>query len=211
MNDKFDNESVAAAFGATDNASLESHYQDWASSYDRENAKAGFRLPSLTPGFLSRYVAPSDLPILDAGCGTGLTGDNLKILGYRNIEGIDLSENMLDVAQQTGAYSRLQNMTLGDHLDFPDDYFAAVISTGVFTEGHAPSSSFDELVRVTASRGYLVFNVRDDIYEQGGFREKQDSIEAEGLWTLIEKSDRFRPFTVEEPNVIARIFVYQIC
>ena len=100
-------------------------------------------------------------------------------------------------------------MGLGEHLDFPDGSFAATISTGVFTEGHAPSSSFDELIRVTEPGGHLIFNVRDDIYEHHGFRDKQESLERAGRWCLVERSDRFRPFTVKEPNVIARLFVYR--
>ena len=95
-------------------------------------------------------------------------------------------------------------------MDFPDNYFAAVISTGVFTEGHAPHSSFDELIRVTKSGGHIVFNVRDDIYEHHGFRDKQETLEAEGLWHLFERSDKFQPYTNSEQYVIARIFTYQV-
>jgi SAM-dependent methyltransferase len=210
MNDKSDPNIFAKAFASSDKKSLESLYKDWALTYDEESAAAGFRLPSLTPGFLARYVSPTDQPILDAGCGTGLTGDNLNILGYKNIVGIDLSEEMLERASALGVYNQLEKMTLGESLDFPSNHFAAVISTGVFTEGHAPSTSFDELIRVTKPNGYLVFNVRDDIYEERGFREKQESLEKQGLWHFVEISDRFRPFTIKEPNVIARIFAYRV-
>ena len=210
MSRKIDSERTAATFNSTDNESLRNIYENWASTYDEEYAASGYRLPALTPGFLTRYVSPTDLPVLDAGCGTGLTGDNLHILGYGNIVGIDLSKGMLEMARELCVYSQLARMTLGKRLDFPSNHFAGVISTGVFTEGHAPSSSFDELIRVTSPDGYVVFNVRDDIYEDQGFREKQDALEDQGLWRLVEKSDRFRPFTIKEPNIIARIFVYQV-
>ena len=210
MSNEIDSEAMSKAFTSKDIDSLTNQYQEWAASYDAENAAAGFRLPALAPGFLARHVPLTERPVLDAGCGTGLVGDNLHILGYRNLVGIDLSKNMLEIANQLGVYNKLVQMTLGNHLEFPDGHFAAVISTGVFTEGHAPSSSFDELIRVTESGGYIVFNVRDDIYELQGFREKQESLEEQGLWRLEEKSDKFRPFTIKEPNVIARIFTYQI-
>jgi SAM-dependent methyltransferase len=210
MSIKIDSDRTAATFNSTDNESLRNIYENWASTYDEEYAASGYRLSALTPGFLTRYVSPTDQPILDAGCGTGLTGDNLHILGYGNIVGIDLSKGMLEMARELCVYSHLAQMTLGERLDFPSNYFAGVISTGVFTEGHAPSSSFDEMIRVTSPDGYVVFNVRDDIYEDQGFRGKQDALEDQGLWRLVEKSDRFRPFTIKEPNIIARIFVYQV-
>ncbi len=210
MIDEIDSEAMAKAFAAKDVDSLTQQYEKWAASYDAENAAAGFRIPALAPGFFARHVPVSDRPILDAGCGTGLAGDNLNILGYRNLVGIDLSCNMLQSAERLGVYRQLERMTLGEHLDFLDDHFAGVISTGVFTEGHAPSSSFDELIRVTEPGGHIVFNVRDDIYEHHGFREKQELLEQQGLWQLVEKTDRFRPFTIKELNVIARIFTYKV-
>lgn len=99
---------------------------------------------------------------------------------------------------------------MGEQLDFTSNSFSGAIVTGVFTEGHAPSSSLDELIRVVVQGGYIVFNVRDDIYEHHGFREKMDRLEVDGHWKLAEKSDRFRPFTISEPHVIARLFAYEV-
>ena len=117
---------------------------------------------------------------------------------------------MLARAEQLGVYDQLRPMVLGEPLDFPDAHFSAVIASGVFTEGHAPHSSFDELVRVTRPGGYLVFNVRDDVYEQQGFRERQEGLETAGRWRLRERSDPFRPFTIREPHLSARVFVYEV-
>lgn len=210
MTNEIDNEALSKIFAAKDTDALATQYEKWAEDYDSENAAAGFRLPALATGFVARYVPITDKPILDAGCGTGLVGDNLHVLGYRNLVGIDLSPEMLKCANRLSIYEHLELMVLGEHLNFSDNQFIAIISTGVFTEGHAPFSSFNELIRITESGGHLVFNVRDDIYENHGFRQKQESLEKDGLWKLVERSDRFRPFTIKEPNVIARLFVYQV-
>ncbi len=201
---------LAAAFSARDAGELEARYAEWAETYDAENAAAGYRNPQLCAAFFARYVPPDARPILDAGCGTGLAGDCLRVLGYHGLTGIDLSRPMLAHAEALGFYDHLLPMVLGEPLDFPDAHFAAVIATGVFTEGHAPHSSFDELIRITRPGGHLVFNVRDDIYEQQGFRERQHALETAGLWRLRERSDPFRPFTIREPQLRARIFVYQV-
>jgi predicted TPR repeat methyltransferase len=205
-----DSTTLAAAFGARDAAELEAHYADWAQSYDAENAAAGYRNPQLCAAFFARYVPRDARPILDAGCGTGLAGDCLRVLGYQGLTGIDLSRPLLAHADGLGVYDHLLPMVLGEHLDVPDAHFGAVIAAGVFTEGHAPHSSFDELIRVTRPGGHLVFNVRNDIYEQQGFRERQDRLEAAGRWRLRERSDPFRPFTITEPHLRARIFVYEV-
>ncbi|MEO0854990.1 MAG: class I SAM-dependent methyltransferase, partial [Cyanobacteria bacterium J06648_11] len=148
--------------------------------------------------------------VLDAGCGTGLASENLHILGYRDLVGIDLSNAMLGRARETGVFSDLCRMVMGQRLDFASDAFSAAIVTGVFTEGLAPDSSFDDLIRVVKRGGHIVFNVREDIYQNHGFREKMDDLEAIGRWKLSEKSDPFRPFTISERHVIARIFVYHV-
>lgn len=209
MTEPQDSAALAAAFAARDPAALEAHYAEWAATYDAENAAAGYRNPQLCAAFLARHVPREATPILDAGCGTGLAGELLHVLGYRGLVGLDLSEPMMARARSLGVYDRVLRMTLGETLDLPDASFAAVIASGVFTEGHAPHSSFDELIRVTRAGGCLVFNVRDDVYEQRGFRERQDALEAAGLWRLRERSEPYRPFTVTEPHLRARIFVYE--
>lgn len=210
MSDVEASHNLSSAFSVRGNEALEEQYDEWAGSYDEDNAAMGFRLPVLAAAFFARWVPLGEGRVLDAGCGTGLAAENLWVLGYRDLVGIDLSNAMLEKARETGRFSELHRMLMGGPLDFASDVFSGTIVTGVFTEGHAPHSSFDELIRVTKPGGHIVFNVRDDIYEDHGFREKMDRLEADGLWKLAEKSDPFRPFTISEPHVIARIFSYQV-
>jgi len=206
-----DSAAMAAVFAAGTSSELAAGYADWADTYDAENAAAGYRLPLLCAAFFARHVTLGDGPVLDAGCGTGLVGDCLHVLGFRDLAGIDLSEPMLAHAARRGVYGTLRSMMLGEQLAFPDHHFAAVIASGVFTEGHAPASSFDELVRITRPGGKLVFSIRADIIDSHGFRDRLAALEADGRWRLREASDRFRSFTVKEPDVFGRIFVYEVC
>ena len=210
MTIRVESKAMSSTFAAMDAAELAKRYADWAETYDAENAAAGFRMPQLCSAFFARHVPVGCKPILDAGCGTGLAGDCLRVLGYNNIVGIDLCDAMMARAERTGAYEALHRMVLGERLDFPDRSFAAAIISGVFTEGHAPPASFDELTRVGRPGAHLVFNVRQDVYENNGFREKQDALEREGRWRLRERSEPFRPFTIKEPDIRATIFVYQV-
>ena len=111
-------------------------------------------------------------------------GKILVSLGYENLTGIDLSRRMLDLAREKGVYRELRQMELGEPLDFSDEAFHATIAAGVFSAGHAPPESFDELVRVTEPGGYVIFSVRDDVYTSEGFEEKLEALQATivGAW-----------------------------
>lgn len=184
-------------------------YADWSSSYDRETLSLGYALPFVVTSWLARHVPKGDGPILDAGCGTGLSGPYLKALGYDRLEGLDFSSDMLAVAAGRGAYGKLTEAELGKALPWPDDHFAAFFSTGVFTEGHAPASALDELVRITRTGGHAVLTVRDTVLEAQGFRVKFAELERERRWTLVDESPAFRAFAIAEPEVMVQAFVFR--
>ena len=54
-------------------------------------AAIGYYLPFQITAWVARYVPAGEGPLLDAGCGTGLSGPALKALGYNDIAGLDLS------------------------------------------------------------------------------------------------------------------------
>lgn len=197
---------VYAAQGTDD---IERIYDEWADDYEEDVFTLGYTVPGVAAGFIGRHVPPGG-KALDAAVGTGALGDILRVLDYADLTGIDLSEGMMQRAREKGAYSDLRRMMLGEPLDFPDDAFDACFSVGVFTEGHAPPDSFDELVRVVKPGGWMVFSVRADVYENGGFREKQQALEDEGRWRLVRMSDAFTMFPAIETSHDGRIFVYQI-
>ena len=160
-------------------------------------------------GLIGRYLPSGTGRILDAGAGTGILGENLFVMGYKDLVGIDLSAGMLEVARKKGVYRNLLQMTLGQKLDFADNSFAATVSMGVFTEGHAPSESFDELIRITEPRGYIIFSVRADVYLNQGFKKKQDSLKKERKWRLVEQTEPFQALPLENSKIYNLIFVYR--
>lgn len=197
-------------YAARNEGELADAYSSWSSAYDRETAALGYCLPFLISGWLARHVPRGAGPLLDAGCGTGLSGPGLSALGYKRIEGLDLSREMLAIAAARGCYQRLECAALGRALPWPDGYFAAFLSTGVFTEGHAPASSLDELARITRRGGHAVFTVRDIVLERGGFRQAFQRLQAEGKWLPVEESPPFRAFVLAEPEVEVKAFAFRM-
>ena len=74
------------------------YYQNWTkeNKYDQDMVDWQYTAPQETVSVLSKYALNKNLRILDAGCGTGLVGTELKKNGYSNIIGIDFSQDMLD-------------------------------------------------------------------------------------------------------------------
>ena len=198
------------ATNAKSSQEIEEIYDNWAEDYERRILSYGYSTPAVTAGFFGRYVKPEDGAVLDAGAGTGITGAVLAPLGYRDLVGIDVSAKMLELAREKGVYRDLRQMELGGRLDFPSDAFAAIVSTGVFAAGHAPPESFEDLIRVTKPGGHVIFSVRTDVFLEGGFKEKQEALEREGRWQLVEVTEPFSHLRFEDPELKVQVFVYRV-
>ena len=195
---------------ARDRNELEQIYGAWGQDYEREVMSCGYNMPAIFAGLLGRYVRPQNGPILDVGAGTGILGASLFLLGYKNLVAIDFSEGMLEVARRKGVYRELRQMVLGEYLDFSDRSFVAVTVMGVFGAGHAPLESFDELVRITRRGGHIVFSIRADEYLNQGFKQKQDALEGDGKWRLVEITEAFNSLPLADTELMNHIFVYRI-
>jgi SAM-dependent methyltransferase len=210
MSDTGRSERLQSTYNAKNSQEAAEVYDSWAEDYERRVLSWGYATPAVTVWFFGRYVRPEDGPVLDAGAGTGIMGQVLAPLGFHDLVGIDISEKMLEFARTKEMYRELRQMELGVPLDLPTDAFGAVVSAGVFAAGHAPPESFDELIRVTRPGGYLIFSVRTDVYLEGGFKEKQEALEKEGKWRLVETSEPFSHLPYEDPKLQVQVFAYQV-
>lgn len=210
MSDSRRDERLQDVYAARSDEELAGSYDEWAQDYEDDMLGLGYAIPAVAAGFVGRHVPPAGA-VLDAGAGTGLFGEILRVLGYEDLVGIDISERMLGRAEGKGAYGALHRMVLGEPLGFDGDSFSAAVSVGVFTTNHAPPKALDELVRVVEPGGCVIFSVRDDVYRDEGFEEKQAALENDGSWRQVEMSDAFRPFTAGNTSHLTRLFVYRTC
>lgn len=200
---------VKWVISSTTNDEVRGKYDVWAEEYDADLQAFGYQSPAIAAGLVSRYVPKGAAPMLDAGAGTGNMGSVLALLGYRDLTAIDLSEGMLAVAARTGAYKATRQMELGQHLDFPDDHFAAMVCLGTFVGGHAPAESLDELVRVVQPGGHMIFTVRDDVVER--FKQVMADHEQSGRWAPVETTEPYASVPGSgDPHGTNQLFVYQV-
>ena len=114
------------------------------------------------------------------------------------------------IAGSRGAYGELKQAELGSQLPWPDGYFRAFFSTGVFTISHAPASGLHELVRITEKGGHAIFTVRDQALDSGRFREVFAELERRRKWLPVEESAWFRAYAIAEPDALVKTFVFEI-
>ena len=187
---------------------IREYYDQWAADYETHMGNVGYTHPAVVAAMLSRHVPPGDDAILDAGAGTGIMAEILTATGYPNIVGIDNSPEMLALAASKKKYRALHQMTLGEPLGFADGHFAAVSSAGVFTQGHAPLSGLDELIRVTRTGGHIVFSI-SRTYLEGRFDEKEKALEAARRWQFVDATERYNS-TPLEGELPARVLAYRV-
>ncbi len=201
---------VRWVYSSTNPAQLAARYDYWAANYELDTERDyGRNDPQMTVPLVQKWV-PQGSKILDAGCGTGLVGQLMAGAGYTDLTGIDISAEMRAEAEKKGVYRELQHAVLGETLEFETDSFDAVTCVGVLTFGHAPASSLDEFVRVTKPGGHVIYTVRPDVREQGGFIEKESELTDAGLWKLVEKTDEFPSLPKGLPESMLRVWVFEV-
>lgn len=149
------------AYGARDAASTRQLYDDWAASYEAEVGDNGYATPGRCGAALAANMPDLNAPILDFGCGTGLSGLALRLAGFNTIDGLDLSADMLAVAQGKSLYRALHQIEAKDALPHTPGDYAAIAAIGVIGAGAAPISIFDTLMDGLAPGGRFVFSFND--------------------------------------------------
>ncbi|WP_417829825.1 class I SAM-dependent DNA methyltransferase [Thalassospira sp.] len=167
---------------------LAAYYDKWAQSYDTDLSKMGYDAPKRAAAIMVEHGVPFDAPILDAGCGTGLTGLALSQAGYRDITGIDLSLESLQAAEAKGVYRHLKKRDMNKVLAFGDNGFAAVQCIGTLTYVRETKQLFSEFCRVVKRGGIVCFTQRTDLYDDAFIKAIHATTKAR-KWEPIFHSD----------------------
>ena len=125
--------------------------------------------------------------MLDVGCGTGLVGEALRARGFAGkIQGLDISQASLDIAQQRGAYDSVERADLQQRLPVDDDSVDAVVCVGVMTYLPEVEAVWREFARVPRSGGLVVLTQREDLWDERGCQAVVDRLQDEGVWAPLE-------------------------
>jgi 2-polyprenyl-3-methyl-5-hydroxy-6-metoxy-1,4-benzoquinol methylase len=115
------------------------------------------------------------LQILDLACGTGLTGQELYKRGYTTIDGLDISQGMIEQANKKQVYRNLYNSTLEEFPTLLNDIntnqsikrYDVITCTGGIGVGHIEAAMLYELPKFVKPKGHIIFGLRDDHLDHG--------------------------------------------
>lgn len=173
---------VDAAYHLNDEASMVEFYRKWAADYDHQMLdELGYTSPTQIAQQLCNNLPDTDSAVFDVGCGTGLTCVYLAQKGYTNLDGIDISPDMVRVASERGIYRELLVGDVNHALERDDASYDAVISSGTFTHGHVGPKPLDEIFRILKPGGILACTVHRDLWESMGFDSKLESLVTAGI------------------------------
>lgn len=166
---------------------LKDLYKNW-NDYENDVINlAGYVGHKVTTDTLLKYLKNKQSKILDAGCGTGLVGQILYKNNYKNIVGVDFSQEMIDRALKKNVYQSLSLCDLTEKLEFEDGSFDAIICAGTFTCGHVGPKALNEMVRITKNEGYICFTVRKQEWEAAPYESIIQSLEDSKSWSEVER------------------------
>ena len=201
LRDKYD----WAGKPSTQPSEVMAQYDEFAPSYDDTLlADWGYEAPARAAELLAQHVS-LESNVLDAGCGTGLTGRELHRVGFAAVHGADISVASLRLAARKGIYRSLVHADLLRPLPFSADTFDAAICVGVLSY-ISGEEFFRELCRVTRAGGALVLSHRTDLIASRSFEDLLRSFEDQGLWSPVSESASL-PYLPKHPDFADRIQV----
>lgn len=143
-------------------------YTDWANSYDDDLAQKRYHTPDRIAAALAEHIAHDDRPVLDFGCGTGLSGAALRAHDITPLHGTDITQAMLDKAAPKEIYATLWHSNPGV-LDAAPGTYRAIVATGVVSLGAAPPETMDMLLDALAADDLLAMSFNDPTLQDGSY------------------------------------------
>ena len=135
-------------------------YAGWADSYDEDVKAWGYATPGRIAEALAATLPDKATPILDFGCGTGVSGRALLERGFTVVDGTDVSAEMIAQAEGQGLYRKLWQSEPGVLDVKPGDY-AAIAAMGVISSGAAPPDTLAVVLNALGKGGLLALSYND--------------------------------------------------
>ncbi|WP_037306908.1 class I SAM-dependent DNA methyltransferase [Ruegeria halocynthiae] len=179
------------------------HYQKWAASYDAEVGAHGYATPGRVAEALWSKLPKPQIPILDYGCGTGLSGQALRAAGFEVIDGVDPTPKMLEGAAAKGVYRTLSSFEITDPEPLNQGAYKAITAIGVIGAGAAPPDVFDMLIQALPKGGFLAFSFNDHTLEDVSYTSHLNDCLASGTARLL-----FREYGPHLPGMDLKSEVY---
>lgn len=182
-------------------------YDELASRYEQVVGEWRYDAPPIAARMLARHLDGTGGRVLDCACGTGMTGEALRALGFTELTGVDISAASLARARAKGVYRELVRADLQvlpiTELEERRFDAAQCVAAMAFIDAEP---MFREMCRLVHPGGVALYTQRVDLYEARGYAEIERRLEAQGLWSPLEASEP-QPYLPGHPEYSSRILV----
>ena len=199
---------LAWVLSASTQGELKRRYDLWSARYDQDLGSIEDYLAPIATAKVADVHLAKDARILDAGAGTGLSGQALREAGFSNLTGLDFAGEMLAVAAKKGIYKETLVADLSRRTELQDASFDAVVTVG--TTSQIPAECLSEYVRVVRPGGHLIVTNWVKAWNERGYASIQAEFEQVGRLVLIEKGEPFEALPTTEPEIVYEIWVFEV-
>jgi len=213
LNDEISSDTCFTTHTPSDHSSSESveqYFDNVCHKFESAMRYWGYCMPELLSAAIIDQVKDglsTDGKIVDLGCGDGAVGEALLAKGFTNLEGLDISQGMLDIAKEKGIYQSLQKVDLLQELPLEQDTFDLAVSSAVST--YLDHSALSRWVPLVKKGGYFAFVHKASVWPK--WTEEQDRLETSGVWRSVwtSKPLPFLPSLDGSGSDKAKIFIFQ--
>ena len=117
--------------------------------------------PFEQPEALATFASNKSTPILDFGCGTGLSAEALLSCGFSSIDGVDISSEMIEIAREKDIYRNLECFDPDKGIPVKQNEYSIITAIGVISVGAAPISIFDQVFDLLPRNGLFAFSFNE--------------------------------------------------
>ncbi|OQR67255.1 methyltransferase-like [Tropilaelaps mercedesae] len=184
------------------------YYDLMACHFDEEMADQQYNGPQIVVDKLAELGISKDARILDVGCGTGLLGKALSEAGFSQVDGVDMSEEMLRQAEKKSVYLKTLLLAVEPEADLSPingDPYDAICLLSSFQPGHVSPLALEKLAMLLRPGGKVVWARSSSIppkHLTGPFQKEEwlrikDGLSTKGLQPVeegtVERFNRDRP------------------
>ncbi|NND81815.1 MAG: class I SAM-dependent methyltransferase [Gammaproteobacteria bacterium] len=193
---------------------IRDYYANWAKSYDSDvggDHVAPLHMTNVLVDWIAKNrpdARVAEYQVMDVGCGTGMVGTELVRQGFKIIDGVDLSAEMIEQCADLKIYRQLTadiDINLDSHSQWAGKY-DVVTCCGVFTLGHVHPESLLNMLRFAQPGGLVITTTRDAYYESTDYQRVSDRAVSEGRAQLLLHLEN-APYTNDSD---AHYWLYQV-
>ncbi|XP_013794867.1 methyltransferase-like protein 27 [Limulus polyphemus] len=184
---------------------VKTFYANWAANYDKEVNEFDYNGPKIFAEAFAKLNVPRNAEIIDIAAGTGALGEKLNAMGYKYIDALDGTPEMLDIARKKNVYRNFCQFFLGCGYESPikDGTYDVAISSGAIGQGHIPYDAFYEIIAMVKQGGlicWLTMNPSEGKVEEN-FKTVMADLTNSGKWKMFQEPIRTEEFFQKEATM----------